>query len=315
MSRKYVVGTVLPSNQYGDFKIIHIYSSQRYRVKFLLTGYEKDISLSCIIAGEIRDPYFPIYYNVACFGDVDIKENQKAVNVWRFMIERCYNVKHDGYHLYGGKGVTVSERWLCCENFIKDLPKIKGYDETLFNNGELHLDKDIENYINGKENKEYSLSNCQFVSIKINHQEMLARLKQTTSSRYVGVTKLKSGKWQVTVVYNGRSFYGGRYINEKEASKAYQKLKEDIYNNPEKYLSKEKKKFEQKYIAVYKNNELILIHKGLSDLCNSSLSLLNIKLEKSNVSAVCLGKYKYYKGFEFKYVSKEDYDKYIEETN
>ena len=150
MNRKYVEGMVLSSNQYGDFKIIHIYNYQKCRVKFLLTGYEKDICYTCMKAGEIRDPYFPIYYNVACLGEVDIKANQKAVNVWRFMINRCYNIKHESYYLYGGKGVTVSERWLCCENFIQDLPKIKGYDETLFNNGELHLDKDIENYINGK---------------------------------------------------------------------------------------------------------------------------------------------------------------------
>lgn len=308
MSKKYTEGMILPSNQYGDFKIIHTYNYYRYRIKFLLTGYEKDISYSCIKAGEIRDPYYPVYYGVACLGEVDIKKNQKSVNVWRFMIQRCYNPKHDSYYLYGGKGITVSERWLCCENFINDLPKIKGYDETLFNNGELQLDKDVDIYITGNANKEYSLSTCRFVSIKVNHQEMMARRKQETSSRYLGVTKLHDGKWQITVVYKGRTFYGGRYANEQEANKAYQKLREDIYANPEKYLSKPKKTREQTYVAVYKNEELILVHEGLTDLCKKSIELLNVSLSIPNVSAVCLGKARHHKGLVFKYISKEEYD-------
>lgn len=233
MNKKYTIGSILSSNKYGDFEIIHMYKQHvRYRIKFLLTGYEKDISYTCISTGEVRDPYYPIYYNVACFGEIDIKENRKAVNVWRFMIERCYNVKHDSYHLYGGNGVTVSERWLCCENFIKDLPKIKGYDEKLFNDGKLQLDKDIENYINGKENKEYSLANCRFVSKKVNHQEMLARRKQSTSSRYVGVTKLKKdGKWQASISYKGKNIYIGRFSTEKEAHIAYENKKKELFGS------------------------------------------------------------------------------------
>lgn len=31
--------------------------------------------------------------------------------VWRAMISRCINPKHKSYHIYGGKGVKVCDRW------------------------------------------------------------------------------------------------------------------------------------------------------------------------------------------------------------
>lgn len=227
---KYVVGAVFSSNKYGDFKIIEKYNNKRFRIKFLLTDYEKDICLSCITYGEVRDPYYPIYYGVACLGEINIKENQKAFNVWRFMIERCYNKKHSNYYLYGEKGITVCKEWLCCENFLNDLCKIKGYNKELFLKGELQLDKDIEDYIQDVNHKEYSLKNCRFVNHKINHQEMLARRKQKTSSRYVGITKLKCGKWQASISYHSKNIYIGRFETEEDAHRAYENKKKELFN-------------------------------------------------------------------------------------
>lgn len=67
---KIKVGDIRKSNKYGDYEIIKRYNSQKYRVRFLLTNYEKDICASCVIYGEIRDPYYPIYYGVACQGNI-----------------------------------------------------------------------------------------------------------------------------------------------------------------------------------------------------------------------------------------------------
>lgn len=39
---------------------------------------------------------------------------------WRSMKERCYNPNHDAYHRYGGRGITVCERWHKVEYFISD---------------------------------------------------------------------------------------------------------------------------------------------------------------------------------------------------
>lgn len=42
-------------------------------------------------------------------------------NIWRCMKTRCENPKHFAYKYYGGKGVTVCDRWKTFENFAIDV--------------------------------------------------------------------------------------------------------------------------------------------------------------------------------------------------
>jgi hypothetical protein len=37
--------------------------------------------------------------------------------IWKAMRQRCNNPKNDGYHRYGGRGITVCAEWLIFENF------------------------------------------------------------------------------------------------------------------------------------------------------------------------------------------------------
>lgn len=42
---------------------------------------------------------------------------------WSDMIQRCNNPNNQSYHYYGGRGITVCERWLKFENFLEDMIK------------------------------------------------------------------------------------------------------------------------------------------------------------------------------------------------
>ena len=42
-------------------------------------------------------------------------------NSWCAMIQRCTNPKHENYRHYGGRGITVCERWRSSANFLSDM--------------------------------------------------------------------------------------------------------------------------------------------------------------------------------------------------
>ena len=49
------------------------------------------------------------------------KVHSGAYSSWSAMKQRCLNPNHDAYPHYGGRGVTVCERWLAFANFYADM--------------------------------------------------------------------------------------------------------------------------------------------------------------------------------------------------
>jgi hypothetical protein len=45
----------------------------------------------------------------------------KTYNAWRNMVQRVTNANRPDYNCYGGRGVTVCQRWLSFLNFIEDM--------------------------------------------------------------------------------------------------------------------------------------------------------------------------------------------------
>lgn len=75
----------------------------------------------------------------------------RLYGTWIKMLDRCKNEKHIHYHRYGGRGITVCERWHDIKNFLEDM-------SPTFKEG-LTLDR-----INNDGN--YEPSNCRWATRK-----------------------------------------------------------------------------------------------------------------------------------------------------
>lgn len=70
--------------------------------------------------------------------------------VWKSMRNRCNGPSQDSYHLYGGRGIRVCERWDSFENFLSDMGECpQGYSLDRIN-------------VNGN----YEPDNCRWIPLK-----------------------------------------------------------------------------------------------------------------------------------------------------
>jgi len=74
-----------------------------------------------------------------------------AYRSWDGMMNRCTSIKYHGYHRYGGRGITVCERWMKFENFFEDM-------------GPRPLGKTLDRFPNPSGN--YEPSNCRWATPK-----------------------------------------------------------------------------------------------------------------------------------------------------
>lgn len=75
--------------------------------------------------------------------------DESVYYVWQAMRARCNNPKNKKYHIYGGKGIRVSEDWQTFEGFWKDMEE--GYYKGMT------IDRKDSN-------KNYCKENCQWLS-------------------------------------------------------------------------------------------------------------------------------------------------------
>ena len=73
----------------------------------------------------------------------------RSYTTWCSMRQRCQNKKKKNYSLYGGRGITVCDRWDSFENFIADM-------------GERPIGKTIDRFPNMNGN--YEPGNCRWAT-------------------------------------------------------------------------------------------------------------------------------------------------------
>ena len=125
---------------------------------------------------------------------------------WSGMIQRCTNEIHMYYNDYGGRGITVCDRWLNVANFIEDML-------PTFQKG-LTLDR--------KDNdRGYSKDNCRWVENKIQHRNT-RKIRSTNTSGYRGVSFYNlCNKWYSRICVDYKNIYLGRFNTAIEAARAY----------------------------------------------------------------------------------------------
>lgn len=79
-------------------------------------------------------------------------QHSRAYNSWENMIGRCTQSSRPDYHRYGGRGITVCERWLDFNNFLEDM-------------GEPPVGKSLDRYPNN-ETGNYEPGNCRWATAK-----------------------------------------------------------------------------------------------------------------------------------------------------
>lgn len=139
----------LTSKTFGDFKVVSYHSQDKFRnalwncicVKCNRGKILKGSRLSCGLNDRC---YCGVHYNTT-HGDT---RKTKEYRAYHHMLNRCYNKNVRSYPHYGGRGITVCDRWRnSYENFLSDMGRAPSPKHSL-------------DRINVNEN--YSANNCKW---------------------------------------------------------------------------------------------------------------------------------------------------------
>lgn len=84
-------------------------------------GIQRKVQTSMLIRGKSSGCGCTGLLRTARANSTHSMSNTRTWRIWRAMRRRCYEEDCDSYRNYGGRGITVSERWLKFENFLADM--------------------------------------------------------------------------------------------------------------------------------------------------------------------------------------------------
>jgi hypothetical protein len=127
--------------------------------------------------------------------------------------QRCYNKNNPAYCNYGGRGITVCDRWLGINgfsNFKKDMGEKPSKEYSID-----RLNNDLG----------YSNENCKWSN---RTEQARNRRKRKDGNNVVGVHYNNKGNvYEIYFVVNRKQTYFGRYKTEEDAVKRVEELKID----------------------------------------------------------------------------------------
>lgn len=169
--------------------------------------------------GRVKNPNYRRIAEVGYFGVGEYKSRvngkmSKGYDVWKHMIQRCYDSKtQEKYPTY--RGVTVCDEWHNFQNFAEWYDKNYKPEYML----DWHLDKDI---LCGS-CKIYSPETCCFVPAEIN--SLFTKRQNFRGDYPIGANK-QLHKYLSKILRYGKQVRLGSYKTPEEAFQAYKVAKE-----------------------------------------------------------------------------------------
>jgi len=129
-------------------------------------------------------------------------------SAWKNMHTRCYNPVNHSYPNYGGRGISMCDRWLKFENFYSDMG-----------------DRPNENYTVERMNNDgnYEPANCKWATRQ--EQSINQRMQKNNTSGFRGVHYRKvNSKWGAQIKYKRKNYQLGYFNTPKEAAEVRDKF-------------------------------------------------------------------------------------------
>jgi len=151
-----------------------------------------------------RDHYENILPNSWKHGHSVGGKRTKTMTTYKSMMDRCYNPNCKAFVNYGGRGITICDRWKgSFINFLEDM-------------GEKPEGLSIERI---DCNKEYSPDNCKWENRLNQNRNQRTRKDNSSGTRGVYFNK-QANRWRANISANGKRVHLGDFDNIDEAKNA-----------------------------------------------------------------------------------------------
>lgn len=100
-------------------------------------GKKHIVNLQCLKSGDTQSCGCLWWEAITTHGHASHYNTTGTYNSWKSMKRRCSDTNFHQYKDYGGRGITVCERWSLFDNFLADMgPRPKGHSIERINNDE-----------------------------------------------------------------------------------------------------------------------------------------------------------------------------------